>query len=216
MWSLIAFVATGWSILILTLLHVINPYDPLRDPISRYASGPRGDGMLAISLLSLMIAVLAVLGVVVTAGIPAGRTIYVLFALTAIGLALAAVFPASFTDGGDPLSGNIHQRGSLVGFLSIPGIGLALHDRLRSMRDLAHARARIAWVTAVVAMSLGLFGISYITAAFPGVPMITHISDLLPVGLTQRITVIADVVLLLTIVQLAVRHTEQPCETQPA
>ncbi|WP_199430941.1 DUF998 domain-containing protein [Qaidamihabitans albus] len=213
-WTIAASAAIGWSLFTLVILHAVSSFDPVLDALSRYAFTDQGSGMLEASLLSFAVGVVAVRGALLGAGVPFGRTTSVLFACAALGLVMAALFPASFTSDIDPVTGRVHQYASLIAFLSLPAIGLTLLDGLREIPAPAASRAMLIRVLFLCWSSLALFGVSYVAAALPGYPMAATIAEALPVGFTQRLTFVADFALLMVLVVLAARTARLRQATQ--
>src|SRR5699024_5687584 len=73
-WTVASALALGWAFLTLLILHLVSSFDPLFDPISRYAFTDHGEGMLEVSLLSFGIGVIGVLGALIGSGLVIGRT----------------------------------------------------------------------------------------------------------------------------------------------
>ncbi|WP_277680979.1 DUF998 domain-containing protein [Saccharomonospora azurea] len=210
-WTFAATAALGWALFTLTILHLVSSFDPLTDPVSRYAFTDEGQGMLEASLLSFAVGVLAVRGTLAAAGLRISRTTTVLVVAAAGGLVAAALFPAAFESDVDPVSGLIHQYGSLLAFLCVPGIALSLLDQLRDSPDAAHQAARRG-LQRVVWPSIGLlvlFGASYVADKLSGGPpplsTLLTLLDLLPEALIQRGVFLADFVLLTALLTLANR-----------
>jgi hypothetical protein len=199
-WLTAATAALGWGFFTIVVLHVISSHNPVRDTLSSYAFTDRGTGMLAASMLSLAISSLALLGALLAAGIPVSRTTGTLFGSWSGGLALAAVFPASYPENPSPVSGHIHQYSCLVAFLSVPALGISLLDRLRGSD---RHRTRIARWTKISVGGVLLFGLSYLLALFPRTPVLGQFAAMLPVGFTQRIALAVDLVLLCALMMLA-------------
>jgi hypothetical protein len=199
-WLIVSVAAIGWGTLTITVLHLISSHNPVLDTLSSYAFTDRGSGMLGASMLSLAVGSLAILGALDAAGISISRTAGTLFFTWSLGLATAAVFPASYATNPHPVSGEIHQYSCLVAFLSVPGIGFSVlekvADRSRATLD------RLTWYTVA---GIALFGTSYLLAAFPGTPVIDRLSAVLPVGLSQRIALATDLALLVWLMVLASR-----------
>lgn len=172
--------AITWAVFTMIVLHVVSAHDPLRDTLSSYAFTDRGTGMLAGGILAVAGGSLAVLAALRSAGIVVGGRARLLFGTWSLGLTTAALFPASYPDHPNPVSGEIHQYSCLTAFLSLPALGFSLLERIPELRNRTMVR-RLA-VGATVA--LVLFGVSY---ALPW---------LVPVGLTQRAALIVDVALL--------------------
>jgi hypothetical protein len=204
-WLLASVAAISWGTFTITVLHIISSRNPVLDTLSSYAFTDRGTGMLAASMLSLAIGSLATAGALMAAGIPVSRTTGALFGTWSGGLTVAAMFPASYPENPNPMSGQIHQYSCLVAFLSVPAIGVSLLDRLREVPALQRNRATVKRWTRYSAISLLLFGLSYLLAAFPGVPVVDQLSAILPVGFTQRVALAVDIVLIGALMLLAAR-----------
>lgn len=202
-WRLVALGAIGWGLFTAVVLHVVSSRNPVYDTLSSYTVTDRGQGLLAASVLSLAIGSLAVLGALHVAGVPLSRTTRLLLALWALGLAAAAVFPASYPEAPDPVSGEIHLYACLVAFLSLPGAAISLLEPLhgRSERVIVVRAIRLA------AVAFGLFALSFVFVrlAEAGVEPFREISDGFPIGVTQRLLLLADVVLLGTLLRVATR-----------
>jgi hypothetical protein len=204
-WLAVAAAAICWGLVTIVLMHLVNARNPVLDTLSSYAITDRGGDMLATGILSVAVGSLAVLGALTAARVPTGATTRVLFGTWSGGLMLAAAFPASYAELPDPVSGEIHQYSCLVAFLSVPAIGLTLLDRLRTIPALAGSRATVARWTRYSLAGLALFGISYALAKYPDTPVLAELGALLPVGLTQRITLIVHIGLLGSLLALAAR-----------
>ncbi|HEV2780056.1 MAG TPA: DUF998 domain-containing protein [Actinophytocola sp.] len=192
-WLIASGAALGWGLLTIAVLHIVSSRNPALDTLSSYAFTDRGTGLLAASILALAVGSLFVLAALRAAGVPITRTTGILFGTWSGGLTLAAVFPASYAEFPDPVSGEIHQYACLVAFLSLPAIGFALLDSLRETPALAHLRRTLTGWTLLSAGTLALFGVSYLLAG----P--------LPVGVTQRLALLADLALLHSLLVLAGR-----------
>ncbi|GAB2761438.1 DUF998 domain-containing protein [Amycolatopsis magusensis] len=180
-WVVIAGAAIGWALFTLIILHSVSGRNPVTDTLSSYAHSERGGGMLEASLLSLAVGAVAVLGALRATGMRLGLTTHILFGATALGLTLAAFFPATLDSGGDVASGVVHQYASLIAFLCLPGIGMSLRERV----ELDQSRILLNRICVVYAGGLFLFGLSYITR---DIPPLEWINALVPVGFAQRIT----------------------------
>lgn len=180
-WVVIASAAIGWALVTLIILHTVSARNPVTDTLSSYAHSERGGGMLEASLLSLAVGTVAVLGALRATGMRLGLTTHILFGATALGLSLAAFFPATLDSGGDVASGVVHQYASLIAFLCLPGIGMSLRERV----ELEHTRILLNRICVVYAAGLVLFGLSYITRDLAG---LEWINTLVPVGFAQRIS----------------------------
>lgn len=211
-WAIVSVAAISWAAFTMTILHLISSQSPVRDPLSSYAITDRGGGMLEASVLSLAIGSFAVIGALIVSGTPLSTTAQLLLAMWALGLVVGAIFPASYGQVG-PVDGEIHRYASLVAFLSLPGAGYSLLDRVRSVPGLERMRAMLSRMLAISLYCLVLFGVSYLLAAFPAVPFAEELSSVLPVGLTQRFALIADIALLLTVVVVAVKMASQRRQT---
>jgi hypothetical protein len=198
-WLIASGVAIGWGILTMTVLHLISSHNPVLDTLSSYAYTDRGSGMFEASVLSLAVGSFCVLGALNAAGITISRTTRILFSTWSLGLATAALFPASYAAYPHPVSGEIHQYSCLVAFLSVPGIGFSLLDGLTGNRAMVTRLSRYSLA------GLLLFGASYLLSDFPGTPVVSQLSDALPVGVTQRLALGVDLALLFGLMLLASR-----------
>lgn len=202
-WRLVALGAIGWGLFTAVVLHVISSRNPVYDTLSSYTVTDRGEGMLGASVLSLAVGSLAVLGALQVAGVPLSRTTRLLLALWALGLAAAAIFPASYPEAPDPVSGEIHLYACLVAFLSLPGAAISLLEPLRGRPE----RVALVRATRLTAAAFALFATSFVfvrlsearIAPFP------EVSAAFPIGVMQRLLLLADVGLLCTLLWLATR-----------
>jgi hypothetical protein len=202
-WLIASVVAISWGMLTIVVLHLVSSHNPVLDAISSYAFSDQAPGLLAVSILSVAIGSVTTLGALSAARVPLSRTIRVLFVSWSGGLTLAAAFPASYAEFPNPVSGEIHQYSCLIAFLSVPAAGFSLLDRLRTVPSLSRNRDILARWTRYSTASLVLFGISYLLAKFPDVPVLSQLSVVLPVGLTQRATLIVDIGLICSMLLLA-------------
>lgn len=202
-WRLVAVGAIGWGLFTAVVLHIISSHDPVYDTLSSYTVTGRGDGMLAASVLSLAIGSLAVLGALHVAGVPLSRTTRLLLALWSLGMAAAAVFPASYPEAPDPVSGEIHLYSCLVAFLSLPGAAISLLEPLRGRPE----RVLVVRSLRICAAAFALFAASFLFVRLSeaGVEPFAEISDAFPIGVMQRLLLFADVVLLGTLLRVATR-----------
>ncbi|WP_026455398.1 DUF998 domain-containing protein, partial [Saccharomonospora iraqiensis] len=196
-WTVVAWAALGWAAFTLVVLHAVSPYDPVRDPVSRYAFGTDGAGLLEASLLSFALGVVAVYTALSASGHRFGRTPTLLAVATTAGLVAAALFPAAFTDDVAPASGLIHQYASLLAFLCLPGMVVCLLDRTRSAPGPAHARRTTTRLLVADLAALALFGSAYVVdTLLPRVPELSAVAAALPVGGVQRIVFVLHFCLL--------------------
>lgn len=202
-WRLVALGALGWGLFTAVVLHIISSRNPVYDTLSSYTVTDRGEGMLAASLLSLAIGSLAVLGALHVAGVPLSRTTRLLLALWPLGLAAAAVFPASYPEAPDPVSGEIHLYACLVAFLSLPGAAISLLEPLRGHPE----RAAVVRAVRLSAGAFGLFAVSFVLVRLSEAKLgpFPEISDAFPIGVMQRLLLLADVALLFTLLRVATR-----------
>jgi hypothetical protein len=202
-WRLVALGAIGWGLFTAVVLHVISSRDPVYDTLSSYTVTDRGEGMLGASVLSLAVGSLAVLGALQVAGVPLSRTTRLLLTLWALGMAAAAIFPASYPEAPDPVSGEIHLYACLTAFCSLPGAAISLLEPLRGRPE------RVALVRAIrlTAAAFALFATSFVFVRLSeaGVAPFREISDAFPIGVMQRLLLLADIVLLGTLLWLATR-----------
>jgi hypothetical protein len=204
-WLITSAVAIGWGIATMTILHLISSHNPVLDTLSSYAFTDRGGGMFEASVLSLSIGSLVLLGALYAARLPISRTTTTLFSTWSLGLATAAFFPASYATHPNPVSGEIHQYSCLLAFLSMPGIGFSVLDKVGGIPALATSRAMVARLSRYSLAGLALFGTSYLLADFPGTPVVSQFSAALPVGVAQRIALAVDLALLFGLMLLASR-----------
>ncbi|SFB00336.1 Protein of unknown function [Amycolatopsis marina] len=204
-WVVTSASAIGWALFTMVILHVVSSHDPVLDTISSYAFTERGSGLLEASVLSLAIGSLALLGALLAAGVAMGQTGALLLITWSFGLATAALFPADFADTVDVTTGRVHQYASLLAFLSLPGVGFAIADRLRDVAGMERSRVLLLRASWIGVLSLGVFGLSYALNAIGDVPVLQQLSATLPVGLAQRMTLLTDLALLTTLVLVAAK-----------
>jgi len=204
-WLIASAAAIAWGILTIVVLHLISSHNPVLDTLSSYAFTDRGTGMLGASVLSLSIGSLCLLGALYAAGISISRTTMILFCAWSLGLATAAVFPASYLTNPNPVSGEIHQYSCLIAFLSMPGVGFSVLDKIGTSPALAASRAMVTRLSRYSLAALVLFGLSYLLSDFPDSPVLSRFSEALPVGVMQRIALAVDLALLFGLMVLASR-----------
>lgn len=192
-WLLIAAAAIGWCVVSIVVLHVVSSHNPVLDTLSCYAFTDRGQGLLAIGILALAVGSLAILAALLAARVPVSHPTKTLFGTLSGGLTLAAVFPASYAEFPNPVSGEIHQYSCLAAFLSAPAIGLSMVRRLATSPELAACRASIKRWTTVSGVSFLVFGASYV------------FRELHTVGVAQRLMLGVDLLLVCSLLALAAR-----------
>jgi hypothetical protein len=202
-WRLVALGAIGWGLFTAVVLHIISSHDPVYDTLSSYTVTDRGEGMLAASVLSLAIGSLAILGALQVAGVPLSRTTRLLLVLWSLGMAAAAVFPASYPAAPDPVSGEIHLYACLVAFLSLPGAAISLLEPLKGRPE----RVLVVRAIRLTAVAFAFFALSFVFVRLSeaGIEPFPEVSDMLPIGVTQRVLLLADVVLLFGLLRVATR-----------
>ncbi|GAA3552919.1 hypothetical protein GCM10022222_40710 [Amycolatopsis ultiminotia] len=202
-WRLAAVAAIAWSLFTIIVLHLVSSHDPLYDTLSSYTITDHGEGMLGASVLSLSVGSVAVLGALAAAGVPMTRTTKLLLTLWALGLATAAMFPASYPESPNPVSGEIHLYSCLIAFMSLPGAAITFLDSLRGTAERAFV---VRWLRYGLT-SVALFGLSFLFARLDeaGIAPFHLFAEALPVGVTQRLTLVADVALLFVLIRVAVR-----------
>ncbi|WP_019816642.1 DUF998 domain-containing protein [Saccharomonospora saliphila] len=214
-WTVAAWAALGWAVFTLLVLHAVSSFDPVRDPVSRYAFTAEGAGMLEASLISFAIGVVAVHRVLVGSGVRVSGTATALVAVTTAGLVAAALFPATYTDDIDPVSGLIHQYASLLAFLSLPGIALCVLEHCQDSAS-AGVRARLTRLLVADLAALALFGASYCLDNFlPPTLVYSSLAEVLPVGGVQRVVLVLHVFLLATLLTVARRPRGEPSADVP-
>jgi hypothetical protein len=189
-------------------LHLVtmSKMDPLRDTISGYASVEPGRWMLETSVVYLSIGSLALFAALLSAGMPATPTTYLLFGVWVTGLALAALFPATRTIA-PTASGEIHWFGSLLAFLSLPAIGYSVARRFGQLIDSARITT---WVLRLATMSVAallVFGLSYLPGKLPDVALARELTTWPIAGLSQRLALAFDVALLAVLGVALLRYT---------
>lgn len=215
-WTLTASAALIWALFTLTVLHGVSSFDPLRDPVSRYAFTEQGSGMLEASLVSFAVGVVAVRGALIASGLRVSRTASVLVGASAAGLVAAALFPATFTAEIDPVSGVIHQYASLVAFLCLPAIAVCLLDQTRGVAGLAAAGRALARLLVAALTALTLFGLSYLADNFAShTPISAALAQALPMGVLQQIVFVLDFCLLAALLLLAHRAADRTSASAP-
>lgn len=192
-WLFAATAAICWAVVTMTILHLVSSHNPLHDTLSSYAYTDRGTGMLAISIISLATGSLALLAALHTAGITTSRSSMALFGTWSAGLVVTALFPASYPEHPNLLSGEIHQYSCVVALVSLPVLGCSL---LRRFPDPA-----LTWFTVAAGGALLLLGICLI---WPW---------LLPFGIIQRLALGTDVAVLCRVL-LLVRDRARKRATQ--
>ena len=202
-WRLVALGAIGWGLFTAVVLHIISSHDPVYDTLSSYTVTDRGEGMLAASVLSPAIGSLAILGALQVTGVPLSRTTRLLLVLWSLGMAAAAVFPASYPAAPDPVSGEIHLYACLVAFLSLPGAAISLLEPLKGRPE----RALVVRAIRLTAVAFAFFALSFVFVRLSeaGIEPFPEVSDMLPIGVTQRVLLLADVVLLFSLLRVATR-----------
>lgn len=204
-WLVMSTAAISWGVLAFVVLHLVSGRNPFQDAVSFYAFTDQAPGLLAVSILLVAIGSATTLGALKAARVPLSRTTRVLFVFWSGGLALAAAFPVSYGQLSSLLSGEIHQYSCVAAFLSVPALGFSLLKQTRNVPGVTRCRVSLARWTRYSVASLGLFGASYLIAKVPGVPILAGLSEILPVGLTQRVTLTVDIGLIYSVLQLA-RH----------
>ncbi|MEU0469531.1 DUF998 domain-containing protein [Amycolatopsis sp. NPDC006131] len=182
-WLLAANVAIGWGLFTAFILHVVSGRNPVSDTLSSYALADGGVGLLGASMIAIAVGSVALLAALKAAGHRLSRTTQVLFWAWSTGLVAAAFFPASYPERFDPVSGQIHEYACAIAFLSLAALGWTLPAGLRT-------HPAVVRLTLLTLGGVLLFGVSYLV---PGV---------LPVGLSQRLALAADVGLLITIARV--------------
>jgi hypothetical protein len=198
-WRLAAFAAIGWGAFTFVVMNLVSTRDPRYDTLSSYSQ--TDPGLLSASVLSVAVGSLAVLGCLVASGMPLPRSAQVLLSLWALGLTFAAAFPASYPPHPDPVSGEIHLYACLVAFTSLPGTVLVLLEPLRGTPSRA---TLVRWLWLGVGV-LALFGASFLFVRLDeaGVAGFHTLTELLPIGLTQRLMLVGEVALLLSLLRVA-------------
>ncbi|NIH82940.1 DUF998 domain-containing protein [Amycolatopsis viridis] len=197
-WLLAANVAIGWGLLTVFVLHIVSARNPVWDTLSSYALVKGGIGLLGASMIAIAAGSIALLAALRAAGHRLGPATHVVFWTWSLGLVAAALFPASYPERFHPASGEIHEYACAAAFLSLAALGWTLPEPLRT-------HPAIVRLTLLTLGGVLLFGVSYL---MPGV---------LPIGLTQRLALAADVGLLVTLARaVAVTAPAKPRERVPS
>ena len=155
--------ALGWALFLLVILHLVSSFDPIFDPVSRYAFTDAGRGMLEVSLLSFAVGVVSVRGALLASGLPVSRTATILIITTATVWWPPRCSRRRTPRRSNPVSGLIHEYASLLAFLSLPGVAVSMLDQIRDIEELQRVRrmlTRLVWVSLA---SLALFGLGYLS-----------------------------------------------------
>lgn len=169
------------------------PRSPVTRTISEYALGPLAVPF-HIAVLLLAAGSVAVLVALVRAGLTGGRSGGVIaVALWSIGLTMVVLFQKHDWSVGPSPSGYVHQLSSLTAFVSLP-IGGVLLTRPWHRDGRWAGRVRPARVMALLSLLwFPLIIAALLIAAFTGVSW----WHLVPLGLTERLLTITEVVVVL-------------------
>lgn len=170
-----------------------GPVDPLRDPVSDYAWQRGGRLLFAVAVLLILTAAGALAAAAHLARLPHPPLATVLFGLWTAGLVVILVFRSNSSASDPTVSGAIHRIGGAVLFASLPLAARLLSDRLR---------AEPRWVPAAVAIRRGAMAGAVSAGAFG----LAQFIGWLPLGLLERVALLAEFTILAT-VAIAVRRT---------
>ncbi|GII66280.1 hypothetical protein Skr01_63650 [Sphaerisporangium krabiense] len=162
-------------------LHVVSDLDPLRGMISEYAYHPNG-WLLPVSLT--LLAVGSALFAVDMARRNMGRPAALLLGGWSVCMLLIGAFPTDAPGMSLSMSGGIHRYAAFAAFVCMPAAGLVVAARggrhARALRALSFA-AGVFLVLVLVPYAMRMVGLD------PGA---------VPAGLTQRMVVVTEVVIL--------------------
>ena len=206
-------VPTYWvmslGILAIVLMQVTSSRSIFGDALSSYAFGPVDSVLFAVSVLSLAACAALVPLSLRSAGIALGRWTVTLFGAWGGGLTLAVLFPAAYGAHPNLTSGTIHQYSCAVAFTTLPASLIGVVRRARRTGALALSRLQLERLLRIAVGCLALFGLSYLAEKLGTVGILDAISIVLPVAVTQRIVLAADIVALAAVVVMATRVLEE-------
>ena len=195
-WITIAGIMLVCACAALVLLDLLSGLNPVTDALSIFAFHSETGWLLQLGAGCLALGALVTFGALGAGGLYTLGSVGVLLVGWAGGLMLTTLFRASMSFHPAPIEGVVHRWAAALAFVSLPGAGFALIARLRSVPELARVRAVLLRVCLLTSASLVVFGVFY---------LLPESLTWLPVGLSQRLTLIADVVLLATMLCVAAR-----------
>jgi hypothetical protein len=166
--------------------------DPIRNPVSDYVFHGPGGPLFPIAVLLLIAGGLALAAGAHEAGIRHERGTNVLFGLWVAGLMLVAAFHGNRTSNDPTVHGEIHRFGGAIFLTCLPLAGWRLARSLAAERRWAGRVRGIRWAASLSVVTAAAFGLA-------------QIITWLPQGLLERLALVSEMVLLIT-VALTVRR----------
>ena len=184
-------------------------YDPIAQPISALALGPRGwiqqanFAVLALSLLSFTVTLKMRLrdGVAAVAG-------PLIFSVMTVGIVLAGIFAMDATGAPPTLAGKLHTLGGFLFFPWMPVVLLLIARRFRRDEQFRP------YLRFTVATGLWCLTTMIFFFVFVGVPGFSRLSAF--AGLVQRVQLLPFLVWISLIAAYAGRHAEHALESARA
>jgi hypothetical protein len=194
---------SGFAVVLVGLLHVVSArqVDPVRRTISEYALGHTG-WMFDAGVLGLAAgSVLVLLALVRAALLPGRSAASVLLVAWSLGLVAVVAFEKANWSVGPTPGGYVHRFASLIAFSSLAVAALALGRRWRGDAQWGGFAAWSRWAGAFALMWLGAIVLAVALRPVTGVPA----SQLLPLGLVERVLAVTEVVVVVILARWAAR-----------
>ncbi|GIH27515.1 hypothetical protein Aph01nite_58250 [Acrocarpospora phusangensis] len=186
------------ALAVMLLLHLLFPgvVDPLNGLLSDYALGEGTAALFVLGMLALAAGACAAAYHLATVDPVRSAAARVLLVMASAGLVLSAVFPTDAAPVVNTLSGEIHRWSTALVFTALPGAGWILARQSR--RPLPGVRA----LSLASVVTLAAYLLSH-----PGSPVAELIGGTAFYGLLERLVVVLEIVLLISI--SAVGHKPQ-------
>ncbi|PRZ42069.1 uncharacterized protein DUF998 [Antricoccus suffuscus] len=197
------------GIVAIVLMHVTSTRSFFGDALSSYAFSPLDSVLFAISVLSLAVCAVLIPLSLHSAGLKVGIGTKALFGAWGSGLTAAVMFPAAYGEHPDLTSGAIHQYSCALAFTALPASMIGVIREARRSGVLALSRLPLTRLLRIAITCLAFFGLSYLAEKLSQLGIFDAISIILPVAMTQRIVLGADIVVLAGVVLLAARTLDQ-------
>lgn len=197
------------GIVAIVLMHVTSTRSFFGDALSSYAFSPIDPILFRISVLSLAVCAVLIPVSLRSAGLKVGIATSALFGAWGSGLTLAVMFPAAYGEHPDFTSGAIHQYSCALAFTTLPASMIGVIREARQAGVLARRRLPLTRLLRIAIVCLAFFGLSYLAKKLSYLSIFDAISIILPVAMTQRIVLGADIVVLVGIVLLAARTSHE-------
>ena len=202
-------VATEWvialGIVAIVLMHISSTRSFFGDALSSYAFSPLDSVLFAISVLSLAACAVLIPLSLRSAGLKVGIGTRALFGMWGGGLTIAVMFPAAYGGHPDLTSGAIHQYSCALAFTTLPASMIGVIREARRSGVLARSALPLTRLLRIAIVCLAFFGLSYLAEKLSYLGIFDAISIMLPVAMTQRIVLGADIVVLVGVILLAAR-----------